>query len=504
MLNYQNDYYKKLDNNILNKHSNPLSIEQMQEMLKSFDEIDTASNYIESKLKSNKWTWHEDEKRRSCILGNLVKHKELFAKYGITLNKVITYICSIYNYSNGSINTKCNNFFKVPDRFLRYRTQLSRKTMNNLLYILNKIGIVELKYYKEGLYVKLNTKYIQQDIFILKNAKRNIKSDRDKLHICSEKYNSDFFEEYTHKTFLKNIKETAIGISIAYTELNKDIIFNKRLEDMMQYGERKDITYIEAPIHIISKILKVNKYIINKYLLHLTKCSNYFAKHNKVYQRKDLMDNYYTPLYKSCNLINSKNVELDKDHPIVTDNSYIIFNANFENTKTYKNIMQNIDVYKNIIIEILEYDSINFELDNIDTVSDLDTDLYNTTYLSKGMQTELNNKNAKSEIVYAENTSIIDLYKIHNSKKDHNNKKYIKFNNKNLTISSALKYIKKFSEIITRNFNLSDDDITNYNSKIKKLIEFVQNKIDSAKNITVLEKIKDIIFRENLSYCFKF
>ena len=502
MINYQdNEMYYELDTMILSNYSDIPSLKNAKNRLNSFDKIDIAALYVKDKEHKQKWTWYAEEKKMSTILGSLIDQEWLLKKYNITIEKAILIICSLYNFCNGSINTKVDTYFKVPDRFLRYRSQLSRKTIRKLLFILKRTDILELKQFKDGLYIKLNKNLISKDLYILKRAKREKRKDAKKLLYCAEKYNRYYYEAYSYQTALNQLRKAILGISMAYSQLMEKEILNKRYEDSQLYGERKDIKYIEVPVHLIAHILNISESKITRYLRILVKSCNYIAKHDKVYVKTNNMDNYYNDFYKQFDLLNTKETKLDNDHPIITKNSYILFMDNFEKTKTYYDISKHLQEYKDLIIETLELNQLEIDLNTIQLEeNDKDDDI---THFSKGLKTELDHENKKSEYVYRNDTSVIRADKIKGSKKQFSkNYRRVIVDFDKLSINSALNYLKKSIKKIY-DYELEEKEFNHHKNLIIKLTNWVQEKLNKCnKNSDSYKNIKNLIYDSNLGYNF--
>ena len=288
---------------------------------------------------------------------------------------------------------------------------------------------------------------------------------------------------------------------MAYSQLMEKEILNKRYEDSQLYGERKDIKYIEVPVHLIAHILNISESKITRYLRILVKSCNYIAKHDKVYVKTNNMDNYYNDFYKQFDLLNTKETKLDNDHPIITKNSYILFIDNFEKTKTYYDISKHLQEYKDLIIETLELNQLEIDLNTIPLEeNDKDDDI---THFSKGLKTELDHENEKSEYVYRDDTSVIIADKIKGSKKQFSkNYKRVIVDFDKLSINSALNYLKKSIKKIY-DYELEEKEFNHHKNLIVKLTNWVQEKLNKCnKNSDSYKNIKNLIYDSNLSYNF--
>lgn len=357
----------------------PNADKKMKEFLETTNDIMTAYNSVDSCYDDQKWNWYSDIKKQSQIMGRLLPFANLFKALNTDIDSAIITLVSLFHYPKNK-----SRYFKLPDRFLTLRNQLSKNKTTQIVYIFAKAGLVDIKREGNDIWVKLNTKILcnVNDYYFRMKCKRFKKIDKQKLNICKKEYKTVFYYPYTKKAVDNIRKRSVLGLTIAFNMLlepfKPDAL--KQLEET--FGKRQDIMYVEVPVKLIARILGISEIQLRNYIYKLYKFTNYISKHDKVYIDSNNIKHFYNDFYKYCDLANVKNIELEDGHPEVTDNSAIIHINNFENSKVGKYVLAHIEEYKATIIRELNFlklDSLisgtNFKIEDImGTEEDIDID----------------------------------------------------------------------------------------------------------------------------------
>lgn len=339
----------------------------INELIEYCNDTQKANKNIEAYYDNKNWTWYLDIKKNSQVIGKLLPFIDSFKAINVDLDSVIITIVSLFHYAKNK-----SRYYKLPDRFLTLRNQLSKNKTTQIIYILSKANLVEIKKEGNDIWVKLNTKILCNDIYLKTKRNRFKKADKQKLNICKKKYKTVFFYPYAQKTVNNSKKRDILGLTLAFNELLEPFmpIEQKKLEET--FGKRQDIKYVEIPVKLISKILGIKESQLRNYIHKLYKFTNYISKHDKVYIDSHNMKHFYNDFYKHCDLTEVKNTELEEGHPEVTSNSAIIHNYKFENSKVGKYVLAHIKEYKATIIRELNFlklDSLisgtNFKIEDI-------------------------------------------------------------------------------------------------------------------------------------------
>ena len=494
MIQYNNDtvYFKSTDEKIKLKYcKKSYSPEEAQSIISKNNDIDYNKRYL-----NNKRTCFKKLKEVSLVYNLLIKNKKLLDKYSIEINKAVLVLSSLVNF------LKDKNLQLLPDRFLKYRSELSRTNICNLIIIFKHLGLIKTKKSNSySIYVQL-TDTVLKDPFILVMATKNSISDSRKLTFCEQKFGSFYFDPLTHETELRRLRLNILGLAKAYTDLKAKDILKKSYDDNKIYGKRIDISYLEVPVHLCASILHIKELDITKYLSKLCMCSNYISKHDKFYVETNNIDNYYNVEYKKCDLDNDIN-KLTSDHPIITKYSYILYNKNFEKTKTGKYVYENLEYYKELIIKELEVNSLN---NNDNSINDNDNELnYDKTMISKALKFVLKQTGYEA-LIYDNGTSIIDISDLKNKIKEYQhyrNRIRIRFNK--LSLKKAISLVPKIMNKINDSNTLLSYKVQNYyDNLIKKLLNWISYKLNTIKNNALYNNYKELIIDYNYSYCFNF
>lgn len=343
------------------------SIEIMKELIEEYNDVMVAYNSVDSYYNNQKWNWYSDIKKQSQVMGKLLPFANLFSNLNVDIDSAITTLVSLFNYAKNK-----SRYYKLPDRFLTLRNQLSKNKTTQIVYIFAKAGLVDIKREGNDIWVKLNTKILCNDIYLRTKINKFKKTDMQKLKVCRREYETVFFYPYTKKTVYNLLKRDVLGITLAFNNLlnpyKPEIL--KRIENT--YGKRQDIMYVEVPTKLISRILHIKETQLINYVSKLYKFTNYISKHDKVYIDSVNMEHFYNELYKFCDLADVKDIKLEDGHPEVTPNSAIIHISNFKNSKVGKYVLAHIEEYKTTIIRELNFiklDSLisgtNFKIEDI-------------------------------------------------------------------------------------------------------------------------------------------
>lgn len=320
----------------------------------------------------NRKSWYYFYKKDSQIINLILENYDWIRGTGISVDDIIKTFCSILNY----LYTKNKEFFRVPDRYLTIRNQLSRQLTEKIIILLAKSNIIDLLYVDSELWIKLNWNLIDNDEFIEWKRKSFLKSDAKAIIKCEEKYNNVYFYSYTKKTIYKHLRRAILGLSLAYSLLRDEVCGTSKLNNTqnVKINKRDDIMYIDLPLDIICNITHKDEYEIMAYICQLCKNTNYISRHNKSYvdsingTQLQLDSHFVNNEYKKFDLKyvihneeeNNKyyeddwGVQWDKEHYPVKENSLILYIDNFNNSETGKFINKHIKEYMDIIkIELL-------------------------------------------------------------------------------------------------------------------------------------------------------
>ena len=407
----------------------------------------------------NNRTWHLEEKKNSQVMGIILKYGTLFKQYGISIDNVIKTLCSIYNFGHNQ-----KSYFALPDKFVTFRTCMSRNKTHQVVNILSKTDILDVKYSGNTILVKLNNRLLEYDDYFQRKADKFSNQDEKILSYCKSKYGYVSYSPYVRKTVVNHWKKTILGITIAYNDLMDEFIKSKNNNPYAKYNDREDIRYIEVPIDIICRALKVSEAKVMTYLCKLAKFSNYISKHDKVYIDTELLKHYYNEEYKECDLSKVYKVELEEGHPEVTKYSYILYRAEFDLSKVGKYINAHLDEYKEIVkrellfIDIDKFNNSykNFEVeDNKIDEDNNENNFYNDNFKLHHKKVALSDdaKSALDEYFDEEFRcgSIVDFDKIHQKPTDIEEYKKIKVvanvkKIRKLSFEDTCKQIKKIIE----------------------------------------------------------
>lgn len=331
----------------------PLLFADQYEMLQHY--IDYAKTNLDNFY--SELCWHKDLKQKSFIIGFLLENKSFLDSYNITIDEAVMAICSLLNYKkcNGKLN-------RLPNRYITRRTETSKAKIQSLFIFLSvKLPqIFEIKSSYGEILIKVNEKQLLEDKYIKLKCKKFNPKDMYYMAELMKDLGTIYFNKLSKRTLMKRIKEIIIGISIVYTNLiDKYITPEKQLKDQQTYGKRKDIMYIEVPIHIISKALNISSKEVLRILNQTCKSSTYISRHNKVYVDGQ-WNHYYNENYKdtqfSTKLVDYKEEPIQEGKRPVTAFSYIIHKEEFDKCSISKRIKKNLSEYENIIIrELTKY-----------------------------------------------------------------------------------------------------------------------------------------------------
>ena len=479
---------------------------------KIIDIQNELNNYI--KKTNRTWTWYRKLKEESEIFDIIIRHKIYFQndKRYVKFEKIFNVIHGLLAY------TKIHNvktYTRVPDRLLTKHSQLSRDTVFFIINECRKLGLIKIKIKKGWVLFKLSDSIIN-DPLINYLADSHISKIRYKENEITSKHNTLFFEEPTIITRNKKLTKTILGLSIAYTELyRKQIIGEKRLDDIDKFGERSDIYYLQIPIPIISKILGISRNKLIRYLSHVCNGSRFLAKHDKVYIETKEVDNYYQELYKKFKLENSKNIILDDNHPLVTKYSYILFMDEFKKTRQYKDIVKNLDKYMKELVRFIElynsglltdadieqaHDNIQKMLEEAKTEESLEMKDKDYQYkASKEIDIKADIREFKDHIgLYDPKLECQDILHF---------KLPIKFNMKDMNINKAVSIIRSTMKRINDiNINIGNREFDRYTRIITKLINWIQDGLNYLKEKYPgrFESWKSYLTKYDIAYNFKF
>ena len=474
------------------------------------------NNYINTINKN--WVWQKNLKLNSDVFAILIQNKEKFQNkfYNIRIEKVINILSTLMSYCElYNIYT----YTRVPDRLLGKRSQLSRDTIRYILNELRKLNLVNIKIKSGKVLFKLPDFVLQDEYFKYQNKKYKNKVNYKAVE-SEIKFKTLFFDDRHISTLNAHQRETILGISTAYTELVKDTINGViRTQDIKLYGERQDIKYIQVPIPILSIILNKSEAKLNRYMDHFCNGCDYITKHDRVYVESKNSSNYYNELYKQYNLESTKDITLDDTHPIITDNSYILFMENYKTTKTYKKVTKNMDYYRDLLqnyislynaglLNDLYIQDKNDTIDNmIEESNNQETNIMNDCDFEFNENSNKSQQEVKTDIrIYKDNMSIIDIDYYKEDKLYY--KSDIKFNMKDMTIIKAISKIKvALKRISDIEITLCNREYNRYVTIITKLTNWIQNGLDYFKNNNKLSELNywiNCISKNNLTYNFKF
>lgn len=332
-------------------------------------------------------TWHLEEKKNSQVMGIILKYGTLFNQYGISIDNVIKTLCSIYNFGHNQ-----KSYFALPDKFVTFRTCMSRNKTHQVVNILSKTDILDIKYSGNTILIKLNNRILEYDDYFQKKADKFSNQDEKILAYCKSKYGYISYYPYARKTVVSHWKKSILGITLAYNDLMDEYIESKNNNPYaVKYNNRADIRYIEIPINIICRVLKVSETKVMTYIYKLAKFSNYISKHDKVYIDTNTIQHYYNEEYRKCDLAKTYKTELEVGHPEVTKYSYILHKPEFNETKIGKYVNDNIEEYKEIVRRELLF---------------IDIDKFNDTFKNFEDETDNSNENDNIDNYYNDNFNL--------------------------------------------------------------------------------------------------
>ena len=133
---YSDQYksYIETDSLILGQYA-ALSLLDLSNNLKQINAIDIAYDLVPVYFKKTTLKYNLLEK--SILAGEILKFKEELEFKNITIEQAMLAICSFYNLY------KENNYYKVPDRFLARRLQISTSKIQSIFYILKIKEIIK-------------------------------------------------------------------------------------------------------------------------------------------------------------------------------------------------------------------------------------------------------------------------------------------------------------------------------------------------------------------------
>ena len=479
---YSDQYksYIETDSLILGQYA-ALSLPDLNNNLKQIDAVDIAYDLVPVYFKKN--TLKYDLLEKSILAGEILKFKEELEFKNITIEQAMLAICSFYNLY------KENNYYKVPDRFLARRLQISTSKIQSIFYILNKSNIIDIKIVDGDIWTKLNNNLLEKDEYFKYRCTKSLKRDKKVLKNIGPYgiYSSELTDNY----FFKHLRETILGITIAYNNLiGKTFNSDRRNQDLAMYGERTDIKYLEIPIHIIIRETKLPEKYIRYYIKQLLDNADYAAKRDRVYQSNIYDSTYYWENYKSASLVDYKEAKKDDDRLLVTENSIILFVDNFNRTHTGQNVNKNLDYYTKVVVHSLQQvldQNILIEED-YQKVNYIVKDYLERSMIDRLIENSESNFSKEDLKKYnKEKSQLIDPNKLklrNRGSKDFGGHK-IKVNFTKLNIDKAIKALSLAL------FQLESLDIPKrqikYNDKlITKLITYIKDKLDTIKQSSLV------------------
>lgn len=325
--------------------------------------------------------WYKSEKKHSFVMGIMLKYAHTFMRFGFSVDDAVKTLCSLYNFSN------VTTFHRLPDRYLTMRNKLSKSKTEKIIYLLSKTSILDIDYDNSGYtLVKLNRKLLNSDNYFIIKCKQFFHNDYATEMKCQDEIGTVLYSTYSNNFLLTQRKRHILGLTVAYNKLLEDYLMsNDRLALKNEGKLREDISYVEIPISVISRVLRIKEKNIMKYVHKLYDQTNYIAQHNEIYidtEHTDFKGNtyiephYINSAYRNCKLENATTATLEEGHPDVTEYSAIIFNGNFKKSKTGQYVEKHLYEYMEYVKRELYFMSI--DKDNIFT--DLSHNTINEMY----------------------------------------------------------------------------------------------------------------------------
>lgn len=350
-------------------------LELAYEALEQRYQSDYAELHIEEM--ASEYSWYAEAKSKSRLVGCALLYGDMWKLLKITLDNIATTVCTILHSCNKE------QWIHIPERLVLYRNQLSLAKVHFIIEFLSKYGFCETKIIDGKLYIKLNRHALLEDPFIQIKMEKTEDADREARRYIINNFNRDELYPHTKRYKLKHRKETILGVIYWYnTLLHNELNSKERINAENLYGSRLDVAYMEHPSHLTSIILNMHELEVRASLRHIARGADYIAKHTEQYTPNTDIHNYFNKEYQTQNnLENYMVAEYDDHHPIITDNSYIIFREKFENTKLFKEeIYPNKNKYLRMIKAAIKYlketngyDNINVQLPenrNIKTIEE--------------------------------------------------------------------------------------------------------------------------------------
>lgn len=469
-------YYIDSDLEILELNKYAINIFDMPKVAQKKKALDILHDQIDKYFKPNAKMYKAIQK--SQVLGEILSCQNHLDKYDITPSQAMQAICSFFNI------VRSNGYVRLADRYIAKHLSIGKEKVNQIFFALCKTNLLDLKIENGFIQIKLNKELLVEDEYFRYRCVRGFK--KDKQLAAQQGSEGMYFYENNYRTFFRNLRETVMGITIAYNELRgHKFDSTRRQSDLVKYGERTDIKYLEIPVHIICNTTRLPLGYIESYVQKLLKGAKYISKRDKVYQSNIYDSTYYWEDYKSASLVDYKEAKEDLDRLEVTEHSAILFVEEFKNTHTGKNVLKKLDNYKQIVLaafqNILETNCLIAE-DQIRINNIVKESIENNFNTYKGNWIT-DNENNKSQFIFDNGNSLIPVSKMCKVKRGINwMHKKVNVNFNKLNIEKAVKLIKYLLK------QLEDINICSRHSKyntntITKLVNYIKEQIDNCKEL---------------------